>query len=151
MASRVRKQLRIVINQRKKPSGTVPVVVPPEVVSDVTPNAVDWLPSGGGQPATSAMLQITGITVPITLRVTYTPTAGAYGQRYSVQSTASFGTGTLVNSNDTLTISNGQYLGFQSYSMGGVQSTFWTITNVSDGNALIDTLQTTAQIGVGEE
>ena len=118
---------------------------------DVTPNAVDWTFYGGGNPATSAMLQITGITVPITLRVNYTQDIGAYDQRYSVQSTASFGVGTPVNDNDTLVISNGQYLGFQSQSMGGTKATYWTITNVSDGNALIDTLQTTAFVGVAEE
>lgn len=118
---------------------------------DVTPNAVNWGFYGGGSPSTSAMLQITGITVPITLRVNYTQDIGAYDQRYSVQSTASFGTGTPVNNNDTLVISNGQYLGFQSQSFGGAKSTFWTITNVSDGNALIDTLGTTAFVGVGEE
>lgn len=117
---------------------------------DVTPNAVNWTFYGGGNPATSAMLQITGITVPITLRVNYTQDIGAVNQRYSVQSTASFGTGTLVNNNDTLVISNNQYLGFQSESSGGVNATFWTITNVSDGNALIDTLQTTAVQYSGE-
>jgi hypothetical protein len=118
---------------------------------DVTPNAVNWTFYGGGQPATSAMLQITGITVPITLRVSYTQDDGAYNQRYSVQSTASFGAGTPVNNNDTLTISNGQYLGFQSWSLGGAKATYWTITNVSDGNALIDTLQTTAVISIVDE
>ena len=119
--------------------------------ADVTPNAVNWGFYGGGDPATSAMLQITGITVPITLRVNYTQDGvGAYDQRYSVQSTASFGTGTPVNNNGTLVISNNQYLGFQSRSAGDVQATYWTITNVSDGNALIDTLQTTAVLYEGE-
>ena len=117
---------------------------------DVTPDAVNWTYYGGGDPATSAMLQITGITVPITLRVNYTQDTGAYDQRYSVQSTASFGTGTPVNNNDTLVISNNQYLGFQSRSSGGAVATYWTITNVSDGNALIDTLQTTAYLTEGE-
>lgn len=117
---------------------------------DVTPNALNWL-FYTGQPATSTMLQITGITVPITLRVNYTNDPGAYNQRYSVQSTNTFGTGTPVNNNDTFTISNNQYLGFQSWSMGGGSSTFWTITNVSDGNALIDTLQTTAFATVAED
>ena len=117
---------------------------------DVTPDAVNWTYYGGGDPATSAMLQITGITVPITLRVNYTQDTGAYDQRYSVQSTASFGTGTPVNNNDTLVISNNQDLGFQSRSSGGAVATYWTITNVSDGNALIDTLQTTAYLTEGE-
>jgi hypothetical protein len=118
---------------------------------DVTPNALNWTFYGGGQPATSTMLQITGITVPITLRVNYTNDIGAYNQRYSVQSTNTFGTGTPVNNNDTFTISNNQYLGFQSWSMGGAKATYWTITNVSDGNALIDTLQTTAIVSIVDE
>jgi hypothetical protein len=119
--------------------------------ADVTPNAVNWGFYGSTDPAFSDMLQITGITVPITLRINYTQDFGAVDQRYSIQSTASFGVGTPVNDNDTITISNGQYLGFSSRSMGGFKATFWTITNVSDGNALIDTLQTTPYVGVGEE
>ena len=118
---------------------------------DVTPNAVNWTFYGGGNPATSAMLQITGITVPITLRVNYTQDSGAFDQRYSVQSTASFGVGTPVNNNDTLVISNNEYLGFQSQSTGGIKATYWTITNVSDGDASIDTLQTTAVVSEEED
>jgi hypothetical protein len=97
------------------------------------------------------MLQITGITVPITLRATFATGGQAFGQKYSVQSTASFGTGTAIASGGTFTVSNGQYLGFSSASNQGFAPTFWTITNVSDGDALIDTLQTTADFGVSEE
>lgn len=118
---------------------------------DVTPNAVDWTYYGPQNPAYTTMLQITGITTPITLRVTYTNDFSAYGQQYSVQSTASFGTGTAIASNGTFTVSNGQYLGFSSSSYGGFSATYWTITNVSDGNAAIDTFQTTPWMGVAEE
>ena len=119
--------------------------------ADVTPNAVNWTYYGPENPTYTTMLQITGITTPITLRVTYTNDFYAYGQQYSVQSTASFGTGTAIASNGTFTVSNGQYLGFSSSSYSGLSATYWTITNVSDGNAAIDTFQTTPYMGVAEE
>ena len=111
----------------------------------VTPNAVNWADVTGEnfQLATTAMLQITGITSTITLRVTYT--GQGYDRQYSVQSTANFGTGTAIASNGTFTVSNGQYLGFGSRSTGlpDSQATTWTITNVSDGDAVLDTVTTT--------
>ena len=116
----------------------------------VTPNAVNWADVTGAnfQLATTAMLQITGITSTITLRVTYT--GQGYDRQYSVQSTANFGTGTAIASNGTFTVSNGQYLGFGSRCDGlpSTESTNWTITNVSDGDAVLDTVTTT---GVAEE
>ena len=119
--------------------------------ADVTPNAVNWTYYGPENPTYTTMLQITGITTPITLRVTYTNDFYAYGQQYSVQSTASFGTGTAIASSGTFTVSNGQYLGFSSSSYASYAATYWTITNVSDGNAAIDTFQTTPWAGIGEE
>ena len=117
---------------------------------DNTPAAVNWTNVTGAnfQLATTAMLQITGITSTITLRVTYT--GQGYNRQYSVQSTANFGTGTVIASNGTFTVSNGQYLGFGSASTGLPydQSTNWTITNVSDGDAVLDTVTTT---GYAEE
>ena len=118
--------------------------------ADVTPNAVDWANVTGEnfQLAKTAMLQITGITSTITLRVTYT--GQGYDRQYSVQSTANFGTGTAIASNGTFTVSNGQYLGFGSRCDGLpiTESTNWTITNVSDGDAVLDTVTTT---GYAEE
>ena len=119
--------------------------------ADVTPAAVDWGFYSGNPVAYSDMLQITGITVPITLRATFTTAGNALGQKYSVQSTASFGTGIAIASSGTFTVSNGQYLGFSSSTNQGIAPTYWTITNVSDGDALIDTFQTTADFGVAEE
>jgi hypothetical protein len=109
----------------------------------VTPNAVNWANASGGQETQTAMLQITGITTTITLRVFYTGT-GAF-RKYSVQSTASFGTGTVIASNGTFTISNNQYLGFSmSASSSRPQTTNFTITNVSDADAVLDTFSITS-------
>jgi len=116
---------------------------------DVTPNEVNWGFPYGETISTSAMLQITGIDSTITVRVAFT--GGQINQKYSVQSTASFGTGTAIANNGTFTISNNQYLGFSSETTAGSQSTFWTITNVSDGNAVIDTFQSTAFSGGEQE
>jgi hypothetical protein len=116
---------------------------------DVTPNEVNWGFPYGQSIAISAMLQITGITSTITLRVAFT--GNQINQKYSVQSTASFGTGTAIANNGTFTISNNQYLGFSSETTSGTESTFWTITNVSDGNAVIDTFQSTAFVSSGGE
>ena len=67
---------------------------------DVTPNAVNWANVSGNNPTRTAMLQITGITSTITLRVAYSKPANAgNNQEYSVQSTASFGTGTFIANN----------------------------------------------------
>ena len=116
----------------------------------VTPNAVNWANVSGAnfELATTAMLQITGITSTITLRVTYT--GSGYLRQYSVKSTASFGKGTAIASNGTFTVSNNEYLGFGSASTGlpYTQATTWTITNVSDGDAVLDTVTTT---GYAEE
>ena len=114
---------------------------------DVTPNAVNWANATGNNPTRTAMLQITGITSTITLRVAYSKPANAgNNQEYSVQSTASFGTGTFIANNGTFTISNNQYLGFSSNSIYSFATTTFTITNVSDGNAEIDTFQITAYL-----
>lgn len=105
---------------------------------DVTPNAVDWANVAGGLTTQTAMLQITGITSSITLRVVYTGTGGF--RRYSVQSTSSFGIGTAIASNGTFTVSNNQYLGFEMTATGiRTQTTNFTITNVSDADAVLDT------------
>ena len=117
----------------------------------VTPNALNWADVNAGSPTITTMLQVTGITVPITLRVAYTADAYAYNQKYSVQSTASFGTGTAIANNGTFTVSNGQYLGFSADSQGTYQATNWTITNVSNNDAVIDTFQTLGTSGVAEE
>ena len=109
---------------------------------DVTPNAVNWANASGGIVTESAMLQISGITSTITLRVAYSGVN--INQKYSVQSTASFGTGTAIANNGTFTISNNQYLGFSCESPYPFFNTdTFTITNVSDADAVLDTFQLT--------
>jgi hypothetical protein len=108
----------------------------------VTPNAVNWANVTGGAVTETAMLQITGITSTITLQVAYS--GNNINQKYSVQSTASFGTGTAIANNGTFTISNNQYLGFSCQSPYPYFNTdTFTITNVSDGDAVLDTFQLT--------
>ena len=110
---------------------------------DVTPNAVNWANASGGPETETAMLQITGITATITLRVVYTGAGDT--RKYSVQSTASFGSGTVIASNGTFTISNNQYLGFSmSTTSNRPQTTNFTITNVSDADAVLDTFSITS-------
>lgn len=110
---------------------------------DLTPNAVSWVDviDYAPGPLTTSMLQITGISETITLRAVYALSAYSNtNHKYSVQSTASFGTGTAIASNGTFTISNNQYLGFSNEGPGGNSATSnWTITNVSNEDAVIDT------------
>ena len=112
---------------------------------DVTPNAVNWANvSGEYSNVTTSMLQITGITTSITLKVSFTGTQ--QNQKYSVQSSASFGTGTAIANDGTFTVSNNQYVGFRADCGGsctGTKVSTWTITNVSDGNAVLDTFTIT--------
>jgi hypothetical protein len=109
---------------------------------DVTPNAVNWANTSGDLIAQTTMLQITGITSSITLRVAYS--GNNINQKYSKQSTASFGTGTAIANNGTFTISNNQYLGFSCESPYPYFNTdSFTITNVSDADVVLDTFQLT--------
>lgn len=126
-----------------------PAAAPPPS-GDSTPDPVNWASYYNGiTPTPTAMLQITGITVPITLRVTYEGALGSYDHRYSVQSTAAFGTGTAIASNGTFTVSNGQYVGFSSASSSLSSTTNWTVTNDSNGGALVDTFSTTPNLPGG--
>ena len=113
--------------------------------ADNTPAAVNWANvTGEYSNVTTSMLQITGITTSITLKVSFTGTQAT--QKYSVQSSASFGTGTAIANDGTFTVSNNQYVGFRANCGGACLSTqvsTWTITNVSDGNAVLDTFTIT--------
>ena len=112
---------------------------------DVTPNAVNWANvTGEYSNVTTSMLQITGITTSITLKVSFT--GAQVNQKYSVQSSAIFGTGTAIANDGTFTVSNNQYVGFRADCGGACVSakvSTWTITNVSDGNAVLDTFTIT--------
>ena len=109
---------------------------------DVTPNAVNWANVSGAQTTQTAMLQITGITETITLRVVHSGSLSNIS--YDVNSTASFGTLTAIASNGTFTVSNNEYVGFQAQiNFSGSATQSFTITNVSDADAVLDTFTIT--------
>ena len=100
--------------------------------SSNVPAAVTWptmTASGtGAQTATSAAQTITGITVPITLTLTYTG-AGAFSYTHNG------GTLTPFSSGATLTVNNGDTLGF-SVSAGASTSGTLTVTNTTGGGTV---------------
>lgn len=122
-------------------------------IADVTPNAVNWANVGYnvlfGEFVYSER-RILGINTTITLRVTYTGT-GLYRLVATNSGTVVFADGTSPDdpvtlgmtptaSNATFTVSNGQYVTFGSTS----QSNFTvTVVNTSDGNATLDTFDST--------
>jgi hypothetical protein len=89
------------------------------------------------------MLQITGIDQTITLTISWTGSGGTF--QYSNNSVATFNaTGVLTTSPTNITITNNRYLGFRlSNSPRGNQSRSVTVTNASDGNAVLDTFTLT--------
>ena len=112
--------------------------------ADVTPNAVNWINTGDGSitQATTSMLQITGISQSITIRISWTSTGSGGTFEYSLQSTNVFGTATatLSSSPTDITVSPNQYLGFRlTAALLGTQTRSVTITNVSDSNTTLDT------------
>ena len=109
--------------------------------ADVTPNAVDWnsVAAPGGSTNT---VTITGINTAINLSISYT---GYVSGTFSV-----YKNGTefdLTNNNPyTLSVSNNDQIYFYAFS-GFLTMISITVTNASDGNTVLDTLQ----IQVGEE
>lgn len=116
--------------------------------ADVTPNAVNWTTPANAVTATTEMLQITGISQSITLRLSWTLSGSSNSTfAYSLNSTATYSqTATLVTSPVDITVSNNQYLGFRLIFNGSIGTTTrnLTVTNVSDGNATLDTVSITA-------
>ena len=124
------------------------------VAADVTPNAVDWANVGSLTTtlATTSMQQITGISQSITLRISWTTSGGTVTLGYSLNSTNTYSqTASLTSSPTDITVSNNQWLGFQSsyVSGAGTVPTTFTITNVSDNNTTLDTVVVTVGSGGG--
>jgi len=122
-------------------------------ITDVTPNAVNWANVGYnvmfGEFIYSER-RILGINTTITLRVTYTGT-GLYRLVATNSGTVVFADGTSPDdpvtlgmtptaSNATFTVSNGQYVTFGSTSASNFTV---TVVNTSDGNATLDTFDST--------
>ena len=120
--------------------------------SDVTPNAVNWsnVTYIGGLGHYLTEKQITGINTGITLEATY---AGAFGTLYvGVFSTQQnyegvyvadlYGAGLNdIASGSTFSVGNNEWVVFGVSIFGGEAGEFETVTvtNVSDGNATLDT------------
>jgi len=112
--------------------------------ADVTPNAVNWADVTEGNLATTTMQQFTGINQTITLSISWTESGGGVFY-YSKNTTNTYNTGTqvsLTSSPTSLTISNGDYLGFRvNWVFGDSDVRNVTVTNTSDGNATLDTFR----------
>jgi len=124
--------------------------------SDVTPNAVNWSNVTYTDPVGYFLTekQITGINTGITLQATY---SGSIGTLYvGVFSTQQNYEGVYVldlygaglndfSSGSTFSVGNNEWVVFGASTFGEVGETdLVTITNVSDGNATIDTFSMSA-------
>lgn len=119
--------------------------------SDVTPNAVNWAGvyyNGFSGEWMCSERQITGINTTITLQMDSGGVDGCYvfvsstaGAIVTGDDTTSSDPGflgmTLLNHNDTFTVSNNQYVTFTASSNNF--TIVVTIKNQSDGNAVLDT------------
>ena len=112
-----------------------PSTTPPP---DVTPDAVNWNNlSTGGSNATTNTQTISGINQSITLRATFTENRDNYTLQAIVNGSL---IGSPVNSPDnfTFTVANGDTVAFRA-SGGETRNSVATITNTSDGDAVLDT------------
>lgn len=117
--------------------------------SDVTPNAVNWVEdSTNAIVATSNQQTITGINTTITLRIQLTNTLEclqyAYyrknsGSNVFVQDTCGF---PAIEYAD-VSVVNGDVLDFRLEGDGNFQQGIFNITNLSDGNTLLDSVTLT--------
>lgn len=114
---------------------------------DVTPNAINWADVNTEFTAITTMQQITGISQNITLTVSWTGQETGGGFYYNINSTNTYNSSSeiaLTSSPTSITISNGQYLGFRLVTVSVQRTRAVTVTNSSDGNAAIDTFTLTA-------
>ena len=122
--------------------------------SDVTPAAVNWANVGlivNQSTYVYSAQQITGIDTPITLQIS---TSSAFNRLvYKVQSTstvpASYSAPSLegytnISDTGTLTVSNNEWLVFCVRTNSNATTTV-TVTNTSDGNAVLDTFTAQAR------
>ena len=117
--------------------------------ADVTPNAVDWnnVSGGFGPPLYTNTVTITGISTAINLTISW---SGNDTGPFSI----SINGGTFVSLEDeggsprTFSISNNDTIRFSASIIAGVKTISATVTNSSDGNAVLDTFTMTV---FGEE
>ena len=114
--------------------------------SDVTPNAVNWIESTSNSlVATSNQQTITGINTTITLRIELSNSlefgeVASYiknsGSAIDVQNPAAIPSVEYAD----VSIVNGDILEFRLDGTGNSQQGIFNITNLSDGNTLLDTV-----------
>jgi len=118
--------------------------------SDVTPNAVNWndVSGGYGFPLYTNTVTITGINTAINLVITWSGnTVGTFGIYINGGSYVSL-EDELGGSPVTLSISNNDTIRFGAGIISGSKVISVTVTNSSDGNAVLDTFTMTVY---GEE
>lgn len=123
--------------------------------ANVTPDAIDfpyYIEGDGVSPCYGyAYQQITGITVPITVRFDFTTSVGTQSPEYKITSTEPtdscyfdvVGSTTNIVDGTTLSISNGEYLIIANGGYGDPFSSNYyiiDIVNESDGDAVLDTI-----------
>jgi len=110
------------------------------IAPDVTPNAVNWADVSDVGTATTTMQQFTGINQTITIAVDWGLDGDFY---YSKNTTNSYDAATqvqIITSPQSITISNGDYLGFRLVQDGRLDNyNNVEVKNSSDGNATLDT------------
>jgi hypothetical protein len=114
--------------------------------SDVTPNAVNWNDVVSAVSATTNTVTITGINTAINLSISYT------GYSVGVFDVYKNGTEFSLTDNNpyTLSVSNNDQVYFFYNGGAGEETTVSvTVTNVSDGNTVLDTFTMTAFQGGG--
>jgi len=117
--------------------------------SDVTPNAVNWVEASTNTiVATSNQQTITGINTTITLRIQLTNTLECLQYAYYSKNSGSYvlvqdtcGSPTVEYAD--VSVVNGDVLDFRLEGDGNFQQGIFNITNLSDGNTLLDSVTLT--------
>jgi hypothetical protein len=108
---------------------------------DVTPNSVNWNPIIGVEFASSNTQTITGISSPITLEISWTPTDAFSNLNWKLIDIVVAGEATnLTTSGETLVVSNGNSIYFEVFVNGPIEaSATVTVKNITDSNTILDT------------
>ena len=110
-------------------------------LADVTPDAVNWTGVIGTYDAISNVQTITGISSPITLEITWSPstTFNALDNTQFFVNISGEET-QLTTSGQTIVVSNNNSVVFYAYAFGFIDATATvTVKNVTDSNAVLDT------------
>ena len=116
---------------------------------DVTPNAVDWEDASGVCNCSTNEQTITGINTAINLVISWS-FSGDVGEFFMYKNATEFDLLNNYSSPATFSISNNDIISFYaSGSACAATETSVTVTNASDGNAVLDTFTMTTAGGEG--